>query len=99
MNIQGIKGCLTAKIHQKHLDSSQDILYTRNMETSELIRIATAAERKGISRQSLDCAIKRGDLAVTEIDGVKFVAWSDVEAYKPRSYRSRLEQHGKVVSQ
>ncbi|MCC5648106.1 hypothetical protein LC607_35555 [Nostoc sp. CHAB 5824] len=69
------------------------------MEISNLVRIATAADRKGISRQSIDYAIQRGDLPVTTIDGVKFVTWSDVEAYQPRSYRhpSKVEKRNKVV--
>lgn len=41
----------------------------------ELIRIATAAKRLGITRQNLYKRIKRDNLTVFEMDGVQFIDW------------------------
>jgi hypothetical protein len=59
------------------------------IDTSDLVRISTAAQRKSVRPESLYTLIRAGALPVLEIDGVKFVHWKDVQNYVPRNYRER----------
>lgn len=45
----------------------------------ELIRIATAAKRLGITRQNLYKRIKRDKLPVFDIDGTQFIDWDTLK--------------------
>jgi len=45
----------------------------------ELIRIATAAKRLGISRQNLYKRIKRDKLPLFEVDGIQFIDWDTLK--------------------
>ncbi len=60
-----------------------------NIDTTDLVRIATAAQRKSVRPEALYALIRSGALPCIEIDGVKFVYWQDVQQYEPRNYRSR----------
>src|SRR5579862_184027 len=59
------------------------------IDASDLVRVATAAQRKSVRPESLYALIRSGALPVLEIDGVKFVHWKDVQNYVPRNYRER----------
>lgn len=45
----------------------------------ELIRIATAAKRLGITRQNLYKRIKRDKLPLFEVDGIQFIDWDTLK--------------------
>lgn len=51
----------------------------------ELIRIPTAAERLGVTRQYIYKLIKDGEIRVVEIDGMQFIDWDTLTFERQRA--------------
>ncbi|MGI8668710.1 MAG: hypothetical protein ACR2J3_02555 [Aridibacter sp.] len=48
------------------------------IDTDDLISITTAAKLRGVSQQAMSDMVKRGKIAATIIDGVKFLKRDEV---------------------
>ena len=53
------------------------------VDTDELLTVAQAAQRRGVSRQAINHLIRQGKLETVEIAGKRFVCRAAVDKFEP----------------
>jgi predicted DNA-binding protein YlxM (UPF0122 family) len=75
------------------------------IDTDELISITTAAKLRGVSQQAMSDMVKRGKIAFTEIDGVKFLKRDEVLNFvkskggRPKKDENKTNSKQKVIDE
>lgn len=62
------------------------------METQtqpEMLRVVTAAKRRGVTVEAIYRLIRDNLILSQDVDGIRYVNWSEVESYHFRNYPRR----------